>query len=134
MTNNLPIPPRSPEVARYLDHYFKPAMTQGSGGMGRLIFALDATARRQQDALQYLDGGKHRVPHVGADGGLYAETEIEARAVGQKRRAPAAVSGRPYRRAGTRGPAGKLLYDATRIEPPAWLTDRVGTWWLGEGR
>jgi hypothetical protein len=44
MTNNLPIPPRSPVVAKYLDHYFKPAMTQGSGGMGRLIFALDATA------------------------------------------------------------------------------------------
>jgi len=43
MTNNLPIPPRSPVVAKYLDHYyFKPAMTQGSGGMGRLIFALDA--------------------------------------------------------------------------------------------
>jgi putative DNA primase/helicase len=31
-----------------------------------------------------------------------------------------------YRRAGARGPAGKLLYDATRIDPLAWLTDRIG--------
>ena len=31
-----------------------------------------------------------------------------------------------YRREGARGPAGKLLYDATRIEPVAWLTERIG--------
>jgi putative DNA primase/helicase len=31
-----------------------------------------------------------------------------------------------YRRGGARGPAGKLLYDGMRIEPLAWLTDRVG--------
>lgn len=31
-----------------------------------------------------------------------------------------------YRRDCARGPAGKLLYDATRIQPLAWLTDRIG--------
>jgi putative DNA primase/helicase len=31
-----------------------------------------------------------------------------------------------YRREGARGPAGKLLYDATWINPLAWLTDRIG--------
>jgi hypothetical protein len=31
-----------------------------------------------------------------------------------------------YRRKGARGPAGKLLYDATWIDPLAWLTDRIG--------
>jgi putative DNA primase/helicase len=30
-----------------------------------------------------------------------------------------------YRRTGSRGPAGRLLY-ATRIAPLAWLTDRIG--------
>jgi putative DNA primase/helicase len=32
-----------------------------------------------------------------------------------------------YRRRGARGPAGKLLYDAARIDPLAWLTDRIGS-------
>jgi putative DNA primase/helicase len=31
-----------------------------------------------------------------------------------------------YRRESARGPAGKLLYDATWIDPLAWLTDRIG--------
>jgi putative DNA primase/helicase len=31
-----------------------------------------------------------------------------------------------YRRQGARGPASKLLYDATRIDPLAWLKDRIG--------
>jgi putative DNA primase/helicase len=31
-----------------------------------------------------------------------------------------------YRREGARGPAGKLLYDATRIDPVAWLAERIG--------
>ena len=31
-----------------------------------------------------------------------------------------------YRRRGARGPTGKLLYDAIRIDPLAWLTDRLG--------
>jgi hypothetical protein len=31
-----------------------------------------------------------------------------------------------YRRQGARGPAGKLLYDATRIDPVAWLPERIG--------
>jgi hypothetical protein len=47
MTNNPPIPPRSPAVAKYLEHHFRPAITKGSGGTGRLIFALDTTAGRQ---------------------------------------------------------------------------------------
>jgi hypothetical protein len=47
MTNNPPIPPRPPAVAKYLEHRFRPAITKGSGGTGRLIFALDTTASRQ---------------------------------------------------------------------------------------
>jgi len=31
-----------------------------------------------------------------------------------------------YRRRGQRGPAGELLYDPTRIDPLAWLKDRIG--------
>ena len=31
-----------------------------------------------------------------------------------------------HRRQGARGPTGKLLYDATRIEPVAWLTECIG--------
>jgi hypothetical protein len=31
-----------------------------------------------------------------------------------------------YRRRGARGPAGVLLYDPARIEPEAWLTERLG--------
>ncbi len=31
-----------------------------------------------------------------------------------------------YRRRGARGPAGELLYDPTRIDPAAWLKDRIG--------
>jgi hypothetical protein len=31
-----------------------------------------------------------------------------------------------YRRKGSRGPAGKLFYDADRIDPLAWLTARFG--------
>ena len=47
LTNNPPIPPRPPAVAKYLEHRFRPAITKGSGGTGRLIFALDTTASRQ---------------------------------------------------------------------------------------
>jgi hypothetical protein len=47
MTNNPPIPPRSPAIAKYLEHHFRPAITRGSGGTGRLIFALETTPRRQ---------------------------------------------------------------------------------------
>ena len=36
------------------------------------------------------------------------------------------VSGVGYRRTGSRGPAGKLLYDPIRINPLRWLTDRFG--------
>ena len=32
----------------------------------------------------------------------------------------------PYRRTGTRGPAARLLFDPARIEPAAWLAERVG--------
>jgi hypothetical protein len=31
-----------------------------------------------------------------------------------------------YRRAGARGPAGTLLYDATRIDPVAWFAQHLG--------
>jgi hypothetical protein len=31
-----------------------------------------------------------------------------------------------YRKDGTRGPAGRLLYDPRRVEPAAWLTERLG--------
>jgi hypothetical protein len=31
-----------------------------------------------------------------------------------------------YRRHGSRGPAGRLLYDPARIDPEAWLTERLG--------
>ena len=31
-----------------------------------------------------------------------------------------------YRRAGSRGPAGRLLYDPARIDPAAWLAERIG--------
>jgi putative DNA primase/helicase len=31
-----------------------------------------------------------------------------------------------YRRAGSRGPAGRLLYDAARIDPLAWLSAKLG--------
>jgi hypothetical protein len=31
-----------------------------------------------------------------------------------------------YRRRGTRGPAGSLLYDPARIDPLPWLTERLG--------
>jgi hypothetical protein len=36
------------------------------------------------------------------------------------------VSAVGYRRKGSRGPAGKLFYDADRIDPLAWLTARFG--------
>lgn len=31
-----------------------------------------------------------------------------------------------YRRAGSRGPVGRLLYDPERIDPAAWLSERLG--------
>ncbi len=31
-----------------------------------------------------------------------------------------------YRRRGARGPAGELLFDPTRMDPLAWLKDRIG--------
>src|SRR3954451_1973445 len=31
-----------------------------------------------------------------------------------------------YRRTGSRGPAGRLLYDARRVDPAAWLAERIG--------
>jgi hypothetical protein len=31
-----------------------------------------------------------------------------------------------YRRRGTRGPAGRLLYDPARIDPRDWLAERLG--------
>jgi hypothetical protein len=31
-----------------------------------------------------------------------------------------------YRRPGSRGPAGRLLYDPERIDPEAWLAERLG--------
>ena len=31
-----------------------------------------------------------------------------------------------YRRTGSRGPAGRLLYDPARIDPAAWLAERIG--------
>jgi len=36
------------------------------------------------------------------------------------------VSAVAYRRIGSRGPAGKLLYDASQIDPLRWLTERLG--------
>jgi putative DNA primase/helicase len=36
------------------------------------------------------------------------------------------VSAIHYRRAGSRGPAGKLLFDPTRINPVEWLNDHLG--------
>ena len=32
----------------------------------------------------------------------------------------------PYRRTGSRGPAPRLLYDPARIDPAAWLTEKLG--------
>jgi len=32
----------------------------------------------------------------------------------------------PYRRGGTRGPPGRLLYDPARIDPGVWLAERLG--------
>ena len=32
----------------------------------------------------------------------------------------------PYRRTGSRGPAARLLYDPARIDPAAWLAQRIG--------
>jgi putative DNA primase/helicase len=36
------------------------------------------------------------------------------------------VSSIPYRRAGSRGPAGQLLFDPARINPVEWLTSHLG--------